>query len=330
MSLGVAILGGGRVVGAHAGTANDLDQLKLVGIAEPKLERHADLEEQFQCQIFASSEELIERDDVNVVAIGLPHHLHLPMAVKALEAGKHLMIEKPMALSAAECDEILTAQRKAGLKVAIGHHHNFVPQNVKAREMIHSGEIGKLVFATDSWFKGFHSSDRPPWFLLKETGGGMWWMNGPHLVDRLRRIVGSPIVSVKAKVSNEIYGYGAADSGMAMLHFENGVVATIIHAGYRFGTEHFTAEFTGSHGIIRLEDNQLLLCQDTSFEPVEIEHWNVMHAQWANLLDAIENDTAPLANGEYGREIVAACEAAERSTELSREVLMSEMDRSDA
>ena len=63
----------------------------------------------------------------------------------------------------------------------------------------------------------------------------MWWMNGPHLVDRLRRIVGSPIVSVKAKVSNEIYGYCAADSGMAMLHFENGVVATIIHAGYRFG-----------------------------------------------------------------------------------------------
>ncbi|MBI2194561.1 MAG: Gfo/Idh/MocA family oxidoreductase [Planctomycetes bacterium] len=325
MSLGLAVLGGGRVVGAHAGIPAHFPQLRLVGIAEPNRERHAPLAQQFGCPIFESSEELIRRDDVHIVAVCLPHHLHHPMALRALESGKHVMIEKPMALNASQCDEILAAQRRAGVKLAIGHHHNFVPANVEARRLIQSGQIGRLVFATDSWFKPFHEGVRPPWFLDRECGGGMWWMNGPHHVDRLRRIIGSRIVSVKAKVSSDIYGYSAADSGMAMLQFENGVYATITHAGYRFGTYHFTAEFTASHGILRLLDERLFLCRGKEFEAVETKGEAVHLAQWRDFLEAIETGRQPFVNGEYGREIVAACEAAERSSELGREVLMKEL-----
>lgn len=325
MSYGLAVIGGGRVVGAHAGIPAHFPQVRLIGIAESNRERHAALAEKFGCLVFEKPEDLLLRADVHIVAICLPHHLHLPMALKALEAGKHVMIEKPMALSVAECDSILTAQCRAGVKLAIGHHHNFVPANVEARRIIQAGEIGHLVFATDSWFKPFHEGVRPPWFLARECGGGMWWMNAPHHVDRLRRIIGSRIISIKAKVSSEIHGYTAADSGMAMLQFDHGVYATILHVGYRFGTYHFTAEFTASHGILRLQDQKLLLCRGNAFETVETPGPPAGVSQWANFLEAIETGREPLVSGEYGREIVAACEAAERSSELGREVRMVEV-----
>ena len=164
MKYGVAVLGGGRIVGAHASMANELPELDLIGIAELNRDRHPDLNQRFDCDVFESIEELLDRKDVDCAAVCLPHHLHLPVSLQAIAAGKHVLIEKPMALSVAECDQIIDAAAQAGVKVTVGHHHSYSSTIVEARRRIEAGEIGQLVMGSETWLKPFHSGERSRWF----------------------------------------------------------------------------------------------------------------------------------------------------------------------
>jgi predicted dehydrogenase len=325
MKYGVAVLGGGRIVGAHASPANELPELDLVGIAELNKDRHPDLKERFECDVFDSIEEILNRKDVHCAAICLPHHLHLPVSLQAIAAGKHLLIEKPMALNVDECDQIIDAASRAGVKVTVGHHHSYSSSIIEARRRIEAGEIGHLVMGAETWIKPFHIGERPPWFLAKECGGGMWWMNAPHQVDRLLRLVGSHVVSVKGKVSNEIFSYSAADSGIAIVEFENGVYATIMHAGYRNGVERFETLLTGSEGSIHLKSDTLSLCNSSESDQIELARRRPHIEMWKDFVHAIETDGMTRTSGDYGREVIAVCEAAERSGEMGREIRMGEI-----
>ncbi|MDA0838358.1 MAG: Gfo/Idh/MocA family oxidoreductase [Planctomycetota bacterium] len=329
MKYGVAVLGGGRIVGAHASAANEMPELNLIGIAELNREKHPELKERFDCDIFDSIEEILGRKDVHCAAICLPHHLHLPVSLQAIEAGKHLLIEKPMALNVKECDQIIDAASRAGVKVTVGHHHSYSSQIIEARRRIEAGEIGHLVMCAETWIKPFHIGERPPWFLAKECGGGMWWMNAPHQVDRLLRLVGSHVVSVKGKVSNEIFSYSAADSGIAIVEFENGLYANILHIGYRNGVERFESLLTGSKGSIHLESNTLSLCNGSESGLIELAQRRPHIEMWKDFVQAIETDGETLTSGNYGREVISICEAVERSGETGREIRMNEFQHSE-
>ncbi|MDP7132836.1 MAG: Gfo/Idh/MocA family oxidoreductase [Planctomycetota bacterium] len=322
MKYGVAVLGGGRIVGAHASMANELPELDLIGIAELNRDRHPDLNQRFDCDVFESIEELLDRKDVDCAAVCLPHHLHLPVSLQAIAAGKHVLIEKPMALSVAECDQIIDAAAQAGVKVTVGHHHSYSSTIVEARRRIEAGEIGQLVMGSETWLKPFHSGERPRWFYEKECGGGMWWMNAPHQVDRLLRLVGSRVVSVRGKVSNEIFNYSAADSGTAILGFENGVYATILHVGYRHGVDRFESMIAGSQGSMHVDSQTVTIWNGELSGQIELEQTRPHFEMWNDFIRAIESDEQTLTSGEYGREVIAVCEAVERSGEEGKEIRM--------
>ncbi len=105
--------------------------------------------------------------------------------------------------------------------------------NVKARQLIDSGEVGRPVLATDTWYKAFALHTRPAWFLDREKGGGMWLMNGAHMVDRLTYILNSPVGTVKAFVGTRYNDIRADDAALAFLQLTNGVPCSIAHTGYR-------------------------------------------------------------------------------------------------
>ena len=105
-----------------------------------------------------------------------------------------------MAMTVAECDAMIAAADRSGKTLMIAHSQQFFPVNETVRAMIAAGEIGRIVFATDTWYKPFYADPRPPWFLDAAKGGGMWPMNGPHLIDRMTMFIGSHVVAVKAMV----------------------------------------------------------------------------------------------------------------------------------
>jgi predicted dehydrogenase len=334
--IGVGIIGAGRVCGAHATAAAALAQTRLVGVAEPDEARRARFIERFGGQGFADYRELFDAPGVDAVVLALPHHLHVGVACAAFEAGKHVLIEKPMAVTVDECDAILGAAKRANKKLMIAHSQQYFPVNRAVKALLDSGEVGTMVMATDIWYKPFFGREiRPPWFLDAAKGGGMWPMNGSHMIDRMTTFTGSEVVAVKAMVGAYFFDQPATDAGIAILQFRNGVYTTIAHAGYKDhgGVERFEGEITTTEAQLRFTGSKFWRNQEGKFVEVEVPvptpplkpaaapiSSPVFASQMADFADAILNDTEPAITGEYGRQIVRVLTACEESGRTGREV----------
>jgi predicted dehydrogenase len=227
---------------------------------------------------------------------------------------------------------MIAAAAVAGRTLMVGHHHQFVPVNVEARRLIQAGQIGPVILATDTWYKGFYSDPRPPWFLDASKGGGMWPMNGSHMIDRLTFFVDSRVAAVKARVGSPFYGLSATDMGVAFLDFANGVPATIAHAGYREGVMQFQAEVTGREGQLRITGRDLWISRAGEWSPVPVPPTGIEQPaegppagipfvlELREFAAAIREGRPPAVTGEYGREVVRVLEACETSSAAGREV----------
>ncbi len=330
--IGIGIIGGGRICGAHARTALALAGTRLAGIAETDGERRAALAERYDCPIHASAEGLLASAEVDAVVIALPHWLHCEVALSALGAGNHVLLEKPMAMTVEECDRMIDAAQERGLTLMVGHHHHYVPVNIEARRLIETGAIGNLVLATDTWYKPFYSDPRPPWFLDATKGGGMWPMNGSHMIDRLTYFSGGRVAAVKARVGNPILGLPTTDMGVAFLQFASGLCATITHAGYRDGVQRFEAELTGTEGQLRVGGRQLWRSVEGAWTEVAVPAPEIAVKPGAeapsaafgleiqDFAAAIRDRRLPGVTGEYAREVVRVLNACEESSRTGREV----------
>ncbi|MBM3458112.1 MAG: Gfo/Idh/MocA family oxidoreductase [Armatimonadetes bacterium] len=335
--LGIGIIGGGRVCRAHAVAAQALASTRLVAIAEVDEERRAKAAAEYGCRGYPDYDTLLQDPEVEAVVIGLPHFLHLPAAVASLGAGRHVLIEKPMAMSVEECDAILDAARRAGATLMIGHSQHFFPANVEARRLVQEGVIGVPVMACDTWNKPFWEGVRPPWFLDDSKGGGMWSMNGSHMIDRLKFYLDSEVVSVKARVGNPIHGV-STDMGLAFLQFKNGVAAVLHHVGYQDGVHRFEAELTGTRAQLRISgdrggSNPLLISRNGLWEehPVVAPTLDLKAgaaaggpfiAQMEEFAAAIREGRPPSIPGEWGREVVRVLDACVESSRTGREVCL--------
>lgn len=331
----IGIIGTGRISGAHARAAEALAGTQLAGCADIDPARLAKFTERFPCQASSSAEELIARPGVDAVVIALPHWLHCDVTIAALQAGKHVLLEKPMAMTVAECDAMIAAAERTGKTLMVGHSQHFFPVNEAARALITSGEIGRIVFATDTWYKPFFEVERPPWFLDAAKGGGMWPMNGPHMIDRMMMFIGSPVVAVKAMVGTYFFDVPATDTGMALLQFGNGAHATLQHCGFKNGVDRFEAEIAGTEGQLKLSTRQLWRSRDGKWEEVPVQptapplkpDWPADKSpgasfgnQMAAYVQAIRTGQEPAVSAAYGREIVRVLQATEESARLGREV----------
>jgi len=175
--------------------------------------------------------EAILRDDVDVVDICLPNYLHAPAAIAAAEAGKHIIVEKPIARTIAEADAMIEAANKNGVKLMVAHSLRFAPPAEEAQRLVSEGFIGEVNAvrallnhagpieywgATDTWF-----------FELTKSGGGALLDLGIHVADLVQWVVGAPASSVSAMVVNSGRFGDVEDMGMATIRFSNDVLGFI-------------------------------------------------------------------------------------------------------
>ena len=323
MTYGVGIIGASRVSGGHAQAIAAVPETQLVGIAEPDAQRREQFTRKHQCTGYVSHDDLLADPRVDVVMIGLPHYLHTEITLAACAARKHIFLEKPMAMTVADCDAIIAAAEEAGVKLLVAHTEHFVPAGLAAKRLIQDERLGKVVFATDTWYRTFDLPNRPPWFLNRaEGGGGMWYMNGVHMLDRLTWLIGSPITAVRAWVSNPMVGQNTDDTGLAWLDFVNGTHATLHHTGYpQEGPERNEVEIVGTQASVRVatRDDRLWLSQGTRYVEQPVSGSDSFALELAGLVQAIETDTTPPVDGLWGRYIVAvalACEESSRTGEV--------------
>lgn len=335
--LGIGIIGGGRICGAHAAAAAALPETRLAAIAEVDDARRAVVTEKWGCPGYADYRELLQSPEVDAVVIALPHWLHREVAVACLEAGKHLLVEKPLAMTVEECDAILEAAQRTGRTLSVAHMHRYFPVNAEARRLIAGGEIGRLVVVTDTWYKPFWEGQRPAWFLDASQGGGMWPMNGPHMIDRLCFFLDSEVVAVKATIGSPVFGLSATDMGAAFLQFASGVCAQITHVGYRDGVNRFEAEVTGTEGQLKISGDRgggrtlwrsrngqweeiTAPLPELSLKPEAVLPSPTFGVQLREFARAVLEERPPLVTAEYGRQVVRVLEACEESSRTGREV----------
>ncbi len=338
--LNIGILGAGRICAQHATAAMGLPETTLTAIAEPEPERRQAAVASWGCRGYATIQELLGDPEVDAVVVGLPHHLHRDAAVESLESGKHVLLEKPMALSVPECDAIIAAATASGRTLMVAHSQRYFPVNLRVRQLLDEGAIGHLVGAADSWYKPFWDGARPAWFLEGSQGGGMWPMNGSHMIDRLCLFMDSRVVAVKARIGSPVFGLSASDTGYAFLEFANGLCANISHVGYKHGVNRFEAELTGTEGQLKVSgdraDGPLWRSagegRDAAWELVPVDDspgqlrpglaapHPTFAAQLREFAAAIRDGREPAISGDYGRHVVAVMTACEESSRTGREV----------
>src|SRR5207253_1927070 len=153
--------------------------------------------------------------------------------VDSASAGKHVFLEKPMGDTLEECDRILDAVERAGVQLLVAHSQRYFAATIRTREILNSGELGEPVLATDTWYKPFLLENRLPWFRDRASGGGMWLMNGAHMIDRTCWVLDTEVASVRAWIGSPFHDLSADDACMVFLQLRNGLHAAIVHTGYR-------------------------------------------------------------------------------------------------
>lgn len=329
--VGVAILGLGRIGPSHARVVAQTPGAELKALAEANEERLGQVVAQLPgVEGYGDYRQVLERDDVQAVVICLPHWLHEEAAVEAAEAGKHILIEKPLANTVAECDHIIEAARRNGVTVMPAHTQRYYPEVRKAKEVLDSGELGELIMAVDMWYKPLNPEARPAWMLDRKTGGGMALMDGVHLIDRLLWLFGPQVRSVSAMVGNPVYPeIPADDTSLSFLRWADGKVAVISRYAYRSGVTKYGCDLFCTQGQLKFRraygsqgTTGVWIGRDGRWTEVEVPQFDPLERQFADFLAALQEGREPPITLEHGRRVIQVLEAMDRSSETGREVVL--------
>ena len=212
--------------------------IKLTAAADLREEARERFRNEFGAEAFESVDELCRSSVVDAVYIATPHEFHAEHVIVAAGHGKHIIVEKPMALTLSDCAAMVEAADRAGVRLLVGHTHSFDPPVLRMREIVRSGELGRLGMITTLNYTDFLYRPRRPEELDTTRGGGIVFNQVPHQVEIVRLIGGGLVRSVRASVGRWDPARPTEGSLAAFLEFEDGTPATIVYSGY----DHFLSD----------------------------------------------------------------------------------------
>lgn len=230
-NLGICVVGLGWGHRHHVRNYSEMDDVDVY-VCDLDPEKIALAQAEFDVVgAFASVEEVLASDKVDAVDLALPHHLHRPVAVRAAEAGKHCMVEKPIALNLREADQMLEAADRAGTRLAVAENYQFMADSTEARRVIDSGLVGRVFMVRVQELTRMEPRPGSWWFQRETAGGGALMSMGTHSVRTLRLLAGGDAELVFAAFSEAVspdIGLEGEDTSTLTVKFDNGVVGNVI------------------------------------------------------------------------------------------------------
>ncbi len=236
IGLGIAGLGMAGAVMVHAAAAHP--DFVIRAAADPHRSPREAFARDHNARAFEDLKMLVREPDVSVVYIATPHQYHAEHATLAAEHGKHIILEKPMALTLAECDAIIAAVERHKVHLIVGHTHAFDPAVRLMREIIARGELGKLGLIHSFNYTNYLYRPRRPEELDTAQGGGILFNQVPHQIDTARLLAGGKVRSLRASTTVLDPSRPTEASCAALLQFDNGAAASLIYSGY----DHFDSD----------------------------------------------------------------------------------------
>jgi phthalate 4,5-cis-dihydrodiol dehydrogenase len=251
--LGLGVIGLGRAFMLMLPTLAQHPRVRLMGAADPRPEAREQFERDFAGKGYSDIGALVADPSVEAVYIASPHQFHVQHVNIAASHGKHVLVEKPMALTLGECESMIAAARNAGMYMIIGHSHSFDAPYLRARELIDSGEFGRVHMITAMNFTDYLYRPRRPEELDTAQGGGAVFSQAPHQVEIVRLLGGGAARSIRANTGAWDRARPTEGAYSAHLTFADGCFAAMTYSGYgHFDTDEF-AGWVGEMGQLRTE-----------------------------------------------------------------------------
>ncbi|MBN1492390.1 MAG: Gfo/Idh/MocA family oxidoreductase [Phycisphaerae bacterium] len=336
--IGVGIIGSGFMGTTYSETlAKYCSGAKLVAVTGGS--RAAELAKRYGMDCEADAKKLIARDDIDAIIIATPHHTHAEYAVPAAKAGKHLLLEKPMAATVADCDAINAACKASGVNCAIAFTQRFRKCNIVAKRLIDEGRLGRILQINERALNAGGLGGLPAWQNTPENLGTLFG-HGVHNLDRIRWFTGREVERVYARCGSIEPDVKVEGTSMLLLTLDNGVAASVSVSFQMpkpsFPRSQFSAWIVGERGLMDVDAYGELRIADRGgqwevvetqapidwagqgfLDPVRIESYT---AHMNDFLDSIREKRPPMATGHDGRQAVAIALAAYESSRTHTEV----------
>lgn len=323
--VGIGILGTGMIARYHAHAIAATPEARLVAVCREDATRAAQAEADFGVPCETSLQSFLTRQDLDAICICTPSGLHAQQTIAAAQAGKHVLVEKPLALNLADADAMLTACQNANVLLAVALQRRTDPQFIAIHEAIAAGELGRLVLGnvTIPYVRPqsyYDSADwRGTWAL---DGGGALMNQGVHLIDLLLWFMGD-LAAVQAEAGTLAHEIEVEDCITAALRFQNGALGSIVATTAAAPGFPHRVEVYGTLGGVQIEGERILRWEGggsqrssttddigptaagAGAKPTGIStvgHTLIMQ----DFVEAIQSGRPPLVPGEEGRRSLAA------------------------
>jgi len=318
---------------------------ELVAVADVDAQRARAVAERHRVpHWFTSTEELLALADVDAVYIATPNYLHKEQTIAAARAGKHVLVEKPFAMTIAEGEEMIAACRDSGVKLMAGYLMRFHAHHCRLKEMIEVGDLGQIVFGRAQltcWYPDIPGAWRQD---LSLGGGGALMDMGTHCLDLLEMLMGR-IAGLVAFSSTLSFEYAIEDSATVLLEFESGAQGVVdVNFNVPDQAAQNVLEIRGTRGAVMADHTigqdaggnmtAYLLKETGGYDaaqvreggsigqPVEVEPVNTYQAEVEHFCDCIENDREPLIGGAEALRVLRLALLAYESARLGRVILV--------
>jgi phthalate 4,5-cis-dihydrodiol dehydrogenase len=249
MRLRLGVAGLGRAAAAMLPSLLAHPHVDLVAAADPLPDARERFAREYGGRVYETAEALATDTGVDAIYVATPHQCHVGDVAAAAAAGKHVLCEKPMALTLAECDAMIAAADRAGTALVVGHTHGFDPVVRTMRAVIESGELGALRMIVNLVYTDFLYRPRRPEELDSAQGGGIMYNQVPHQIEVARALDGGPLRSVRAIAGVWDPERPTEGAMTALCEFASGVAASLTYSGYdHFDSDEFTFGIAASGG----------------------------------------------------------------------------------
>lgn len=274
MKVNVGIIGCGKIAQVrHIPEYTSNPDVCLYGLFDINKERAAELAAEYGCKVYDSYEELLADPQIDAVSVCVANNAHAQISIAAMKAGKHVLCEKPMAVTLEECEAMVKTAEETGKYLMIGQNQRLAKAHQKAKQLIAEGAIGKvLTFRTIFGHGGPETWSVDPgkntWFFDK-TKAAMGAMAdlGIHKTDLIQYITGQKVVETKAVLTtlDKRYGngelIGVDDNAICIYTLEDGAIGTMTASWTYYAAEDNTTVIYGTKGMLRLYDDPVYSVQ---------------------------------------------------------------------
>jgi len=280
----IGLIGAGGITTPHLNAFVRHPKVTEVAVADPSSEALQRVAAQFGIikKTYADHRALLEDEDIQIVDICTPHYLHAPQAIEAMQAGKHVILEKPMAVTAQQCDEMIRVSEQTGRRLLCALCMRKFPAHIKAKELMDAGEIGKVFMGTvniiGNEFGRMNDPDnwKGDW---EKAGGGAMFDTGYHAVYVLQHMFG-PARAVTATAKRLVVEpeNKADDTSVVALEMDDNVLCSVVvtysATGDRWSEER---RFVGPEGSILVRDDPedempLIVFHGAEFQPIRVRN----------------------------------------------------------